>query len=217
MPPAQRTKTALATECIKFGWETFQKRPWFLVGINLLLLIIPWILNTITGYAHGVPGIILHVVYWIVTVFVWLAGISLFLRAHDDIDGVSLHVLWRPELFFKYLGVSILQMATFVGGFVLLVIPGIIFGLMFYFAGYGVVDRGLGPVEAMKESMRMTNGHKWELFLLVVASLGLTIIGLLCLIVGVLVAMPIVSLAFVHAYRQLQHKAIVMPTPAAVV
>ena len=41
--------------------------------------------------------------------------------------------------------------------------PGIIFALMFMFSTFIVIDRELGPIEAMKESHRITHGHKWKL------------------------------------------------------
>jgi uncharacterized membrane protein len=46
---------------------------------------------------------------------------------------------------------------------VLLIVPGIIFGLMFMFSTFLVIDRELGPIEALKESNHITHGHKWRL------------------------------------------------------
>jgi uncharacterized membrane protein len=74
-------------------------------------------------------------------------------------------------------------------------------GLMF--VPYIVIDRGLGPIEAMKESWRVTKGHKWQLFLLFLALIGLNILGAIALIVGLLVTIPITMLAAAHAYRTL--------------
>ena len=74
-------------------------------------------------------------------------------------------------------------------------------GLMF--VPYLVIDRGLGPIEAMKESWRVTKGHKWQLFFLFLALIGLNILGAIALIIGLLVTVPISMLAAAHAYRTL--------------
>ena len=89
---------------------------------------------------------------------------------------------------------------------------------MFMFATFIVIDRELGPIEAMKESKRLAHGHKWALlgFVLVLALINL--LGVLALGVGLLVSIPVSSLAFVHTYRVLGGRAVpdaAMVTPAA--
>jgi uncharacterized membrane protein len=88
-------------------------------------------------------------------------------------------------------------------GFVLLIVPGIIFGLMFMFATFIVIERELGPIDALSESHRLTRGYKWPLFGFVLLLLLVNVLGLLALIVGLLVSIPVSTLAFVHAYRTL--------------
>ena len=225
MPPAQQMKTALTTECIKFGWETFKKRPWFLIGVTVLYIIISFSSGTISDLAGDLMATsdnfannaVSFLISMLLNTLLGLMTVVFLLKAHDGIDHVTLSDAWNPTKYWRYLIVSILMGLAFAGGLILLIIPGIIFGLMFWFGGYLVVDRSLSPMEAMKESAHMTSGHKWELFLLAVASLGLMLIGIICLLIGFLVAIPVVTLAFTHAYRQLEIKAAPMlaPTPAA--
>lgn len=207
--------TFSAQACIRFGWETFKKRPWFLIGAYVLIYVIDWIPSLAADHTQGALSIVLNAVSWIVTVFTLLGMTSLMLRAHDEIERVSLNDLWRPEKFSNYLFVTILQALAFIVGSILLIVPGIIFAIMFGFAIYLVVDTNMGPMEAMKESKRITHGHKWELFLLGILSALVVLLGLICLIVGVLAAMPVVSLALVHAYRVLQKQAGDALKPAA--
>jgi uncharacterized membrane protein len=84
-----------------------------------------------------------------------------------------------------------------------LIVPGIIIAMGLAFVPYLVVERGLGPVEALKESWRLTKGHKMQIFLLVLALVGINILGLMALVVGVFVTFPLTLLAFAHAYRTL--------------
>ena len=81
--------------------------------------------------------------------------------------------------------------------------PGIIFALMFMFTLYFVVDREEYTLQALKESYRITYGHKWKLLLFVFAIAGINILGTLCLFVGLLVSVPVTTIATAHAYRTL--------------
>lgn len=79
--------------------------------------------------------------------------------------------------------------------------------VIFMFATVAVIDQGLNPVEAMKESVRIARGHFWSLFGLGVLLVLILAVGVLAFGVGLFVAIPIVSLAYVHAYRVLLYKA----------
>jgi uncharacterized membrane protein len=70
-------------------------------------------------------------------------------------------------------------------------------------AGFLVIEKNMKPIEALKESARMTKGSRWKLFLLGLALTGLTILGMIPLMLGLFIAAPLSMLALVHAYRTL--------------
>jgi uncharacterized membrane protein len=86
-------------------------------------------------------------------------------------------------------------------GFVLLIVPGIIFACKLAFVHYLVVDQKMEVIEAVKESWRMTNGHAWQVFLIGLLAIPISIAGLLCFGVGIIIAMMWVSLAFASLYH----------------
>jgi len=71
------------------------------------------------------------------------------------------------------------------------------------FAWFYAVDQGLGPVEALQASWDATAELKLNCAALIVMSLAVIVIGLLCLIVGVIPASMIAYLLPVSAYRQM--------------
>ena len=86
-------------------------------------------------------------------------------------------------------------------GFVLLIVPGIIFACKLAFTPYLVVDRKMQVIEAVKESWRMTGGHAWKVFLIGLLSIPIGIAGLICFGVGIIIAIMWVSLAFASLYH----------------
>ena len=85
-------------------------------------------------------------------------------------------------------------------GLFLLIVPGIIFYCKLIFTRYLVVDRKMGVIEAIKESWNMTKGHTGEVFLIALIAILLYIAGLICFVVGIIVAIMWVKLAFASLY-----------------
>jgi uncharacterized membrane protein len=74
---------------------------------------------------------------------------------------------------------------------------------MFMFVTFIVVDREVGPIEAMTESKRITHGYKWSLLGFSLVLVFINLLGILALVVGLLVSIPVSSLSFAYAYRLL--------------
>jgi uncharacterized membrane protein len=199
-----------AGSALRFGWETFKRRPWFFIGSTLVILLVSGLINglttgidtAITGSPEE-PSLVGSIINLGLGTLISMGATAFYLAAHDNPDAADLSMLWHPRPFWKYLGTSILLALAVAVGFVLLIVPGIIFGLMFMFATFIVIERELGPIDALSESHRLTRGYKWPLFGFVLLLLLVNVLGLLALIVGLLVSIPVSTLAFVHAYRTL--------------
>lgn len=192
------------------GWDTFKKRPWFLIGAPILLYI-GFILVSVVLGEIGKIGTVLSLAAGfaniVINIFVGMGMISFLLKAYDDPMKLTLRDFWHPEPFWKYVGASLLSCVLVVVGLILLVVPGIILSIVLMFAPYLVIARSLGPVEALKESARITRGHRWALFGLVLMMALVNIVGLLALVAGLLVTIPVTSLAVIHAFRTLEQQA----------
>lgn len=197
-----------ASEAIRFGWETFKKRPWFFIGAIVIVFLISSILSAVgeTGAEEiGSGSIILILATLVINIFIEMGLIAFALKAHDDVGGAAFANLWHPASFLPYVGVKILTALAVLLGLVLLIVPGIIAALALMFATYLVIDRKLGVIEALKESARLTKGNRWNLLILMLALVGINILGALALLVGLLVSVPVSLLAIAHAYRTLSH------------
>jgi uncharacterized membrane protein len=195
---------------LRFGWETFKKRPWFFVGSTVVILLASGLIDAFSsaidaavGGSAEQPSVIGTVVNLGLGTLLGMGATAFYLVAHDNPESVDLSALWHPQPFWKYLGASILYALAIAVGLVLLIVPGIIFALMFMFTTFIVIDRELGPIEAMKESNRITYGHKWSLLGFTLMLVLVNLLGVIALVVGLLVSIPVSTLAVTHAYRVL--------------
>ncbi len=194
-----------ATAALAWGWQTFWKRPLLFIGFALVLGLVSWLVG---GDAH--PGdplpIVTALAGIIVAIFLDMGATAFSLKAHDDLDAASLSDLWHPDDFWHYLLASLLTGVVIVFGIILLIVPGIIAAIMLLFAKFLVIDRHRRPIEALKESARITKGKRFELFVLVLLIIAINLIGAMLLGVGLLVSVPVSMLAMAYAYRTLSRE-----------
>ena len=93
---------------------------------------------------------------------------------------------------------------TVVGGFILLILPGIILLITLWPAFLLVMEDDLNPIEAMKGAWKLTRGYKMEIFVLTLVGITMVIAGVLTLGVGLFVAGPMVNLIRIGAYQEMR-------------
>lgn len=204
--------------CLAYGWKTFSSAPLIFLGVSLLVLAanilvsgIQFGIEFLGGQVAGDGGLAATTTMLVSTIVgmgisfaISLWQTVFYLRAHETTENIDLRSLWRPEAYWKFVGASMILGVAVLIGFLLLIVPGIFLSIIFGFALYIVLEERLSPIEALKESARLTKGHRWQIFALGAAIVGINILGLIALIVGLLVTIPVSTLAMVHAYRTLK-------------
>ncbi len=118
--------------------------------------------------------------------------------------------------FINVLVVNLLYGIIILVGYILLIVPGVIWSLKYTYASTLVIDLKMRPLEALKASSTLTNGIKWRLFLISYVYVGILILGFLALGVGLLVASPIVYISTYLVYDSLLTKLVIKPTTPTV-
>jgi uncharacterized membrane protein len=197
-------------ESLSFAWRTFIARSGIFISVGIVSVGI-FAIEQLVQWPFDGDGETLSLIWWLgfavslAISFLFSMGITAFyLKAHKDVASVHLKDLWHPHPYINYVWMSLAGGILVLLGFVLLVIPGIILSILFMFSAFLVIERNLGPIEALKESARMTKGNRWNLFLLSVVLTGINILGALGLLVGLFITVPVTLLALVHAYRTLE-------------
>ncbi len=78
--------------------------------------------------------------------------------------------------------------------------------MRFVFIAYLMVDKEMGSMECVKASWNMTRGTIWDLSIFFLLLSLVIIAGALGLLVGLVAAMPTVSVATAYYYRQLSNR-----------
>ncbi len=103
-----------------------------------------------------------------------------------------------------FFGVEIVFALAVAVASMLCVIPGLFLAVRWYFAPLIVVTENVSFSEAFSRSWDLTKGHFWELFLLGLTAIGISIVGLCACCVGIVFAQIIVNFMFIIAYYELK-------------
>jgi uncharacterized membrane protein len=103
---------------------------------------------------------------------------------------------------------SVILAALMVGvlttvGFMLCVVPGILFAFFTMFTIPFLVDRGLAPVDAMKASVTTIRQGFWNAVLAYIVTYFVVALGTAACYFGVLVSAPVGGLIMIYTYRHL--------------
>lgn len=209
------TKSFSKKEALQFGWETTKSNLRFFIGfliVLIALIIIPYIIAIRVMEINVFLGSIFHLIDYVLTLIVSMGLIKTVLRFCDNEKGNFKDLFSQYPLFFKYLGGSILYFLIVFAGLILLIVPGIVWGIKFLFYDYFIIDKKLGPIEALKKSSAITKGQKWNLFVFFLIVFAINLIGALALLIGLFVTVPITMVATAFVYRKLSSQLEITPT-----
>ena len=105
----------------------------------------------------------------------------------------------------KILGVYFLMIVLVILGMILLIIPGIILAFGFSMAYFVMIDKPeLGIVDTLKESWKIMKGNKTKLLGLSLRFIPWAILGILCLVVGVIFVLPWMQMSYTSFYEEIK-------------
>jgi hypothetical protein len=202
------------------------------VGAVLFLIALPSqvLANVMENYPEKIPfpvSLLLFVVTSVIEIITGIGFIKIALSFCDEQRPKFSTLFNAWDCFWRYIGTGILYGLIIAGAFIACVLPltllsgaigvpclafvfltvgfiiatilSIKFSLCFYF----VIDKGLGPINALRASGRTTTGAKGSLFIFGILCSLINILGLLCLGVGLFATIPTVMVAMALVYRQL--------------
>ena len=194
-------KTFSIKEAFNRSWELFKTHKKVLILAALISILINIAVNSGTD-SWSLWSSVFNIVCYVISLWIMIGFIKITLKIVDG-GSPTIHELFAyKDLIWKYFLITIVYGLIVAFGLIL-IIPGIYFAMKYIFAPLLVVDKGRSVREALDESARMTEGLKWHIFQLFLLCVLLIILGFVALGVGLLVAIPVVHLMYVHVYRKL--------------
>lgn len=178
-------------EAINHGWELTKKNFWFMAGLLLFIMLL------------SVGSGVIPPISFLVGIF---SSISLLTAALDLSSGKEVgtkDLFKKYHVVLKYLLASVMYGALVLVGLILFIAPGIYFALKYQFYKFIILEREINPLEALRESSRITHGLLWQLFGFFWILIGINVLGMLALGVGLFLSIPTTLFAIVFVYRKL--------------
>lgn len=203
------------SESIRSGWKATKDHPWifFFIGIILLLTMLCFIAgidSAVSSADEGSESFLIvmaaiiasaALVTWMLSLLFLMGMISISLSCLDR-KRVRLLDFFTPfPLIGRVLIVSVFYGIIVLGGFILFVIPGIVWAVQYGFCFFLVVDRRMGPWKALVTSSVITWGNKRDLLVFLSLIAAMNIAGFISLLAGLFISVPVSFLALSHAYR----------------
>ncbi|MDD5083808.1 MAG: hypothetical protein PHT88_02610 [Candidatus Moranbacteria bacterium] len=192
------------SEALGFGWAMVKEKFLFLLAIIVVSGVFAVVPDVIDNFTDNQGVLFFMQVVSVVLGFVIDAGlISVMLSLYDGRAVKIADIFSQYPITFRYFVANVVYGIMVFAGLLLLVIPGVYLALRYQFYKYFLIDKRTDVVESLRESARITEGHKWQLLRFALVILAVNLLGFLALIVGLLVTMPLSMLATVYVYRKL--------------
>ena len=197
------------SDCLGRGWALLTSDFWPLVGVTLLVFLVEVVVASASSSVGGVLSLLLGGVlsgglcwYFLKKVREGDAAVG------DAFAGFTL-------AFVQLMLVGLISDLLTIFGLLLCILPGIYVAVCWSFAVPLVIDKRLEFWPAMELSRKVVHQHWWAVFGFVLVCWLLFFVGVLVCFVGLFVAMPWVTGAYIYLYEDIFSAAAPLPEARA--
>lgn len=188
------------TGALSAGWQMFKNNPLPWVIMTILSALASGVLNQFAVSDNGALSFFVQILAFVVS----LAFQAFVIRgALLEVDGHRPQIgdFFRLHNFGWFVVAAILVTIATLLGIIALIIGMFVVGFFLYWTQYFVIDRRMNAIDAITSSFNAIKSDAGNLLALALLNVLVIIVGALALLVGLLVAIPITTLASVYAYR----------------
>lgn len=195
------------------GWECTKREFWPMLGVLAVAGILPTSLGLIfflcsflvphSSSGYVIWTIVAAAISGIVNIFVDMGLLNVQLKVvHGERARVADLFSRRGVVINYFLGSVLFNILKF-GGLLCFIVPGVIVTVALPFYSFFIVDKGLGPVQALKASWVLTRGARLDYALAVILFHVMRSIASMLFFIGVIPAHMVVLFSTAYIYRQL--------------
>ncbi len=136
----------------------------FLSLISAAQSFLPASIKNSNSIGLGIGIGILQIFYFLISAFITISGVIALGKVVGGGE-LSINKTYKSawKIYWNILLLSIVLTFIYVFGFVLLIIPGIIFAVWFAFSRFAAIEKGLGIKQALIKSKELVKGMYWKI------------------------------------------------------
>lgn len=193
-------------EAIDFGFKIAKKNVLFFLSVFVVWALVTFISsgfqNSLNASRQPLLSFVFRLIFWVLNSIIAMGIINISLKFVEGKTPKLKEIFYTKNLF-NFIIASILRTIIIIAGLILFIVPGIILSIKLQFSEYLIVDKNVDAIDSIKQSWEMTKGVKWNLFLLGLILGFINILGILALLVGTLITVPLTLVANAYVYRKL--------------
>lgn len=198
---------------LREAWGLTKKNYWLILGFLVIYLLLSFGLKILQGDGSNIIILLISIVVSVLLKF-WSTRFSIWIARGQEIKFAS---IFRGFGNFKeYFITNIILGLIVLGGFILLIVPGIIWSLKYFLAPYYSLEQGLKYKEALKASANATKGVRGKILLFWILFLLIILVSIIPVGLGLLATLPMAVVLYGLLYVRLSSQIVnqnTMPNP----
>lgn len=193
------------SEVCSTSWQRTKAQIWVLSGLIIGMSIISFTLGAFAmPIQQSVVGaVVINLISCVISCIFALGYMKNIFQALDGEEPQFSAYGQQARKIITYLVANILMAIIVTLGLCLFIIPGIYLALRLQFYAALIVEDDAGIIESLQRSWEITRGQGMSLFMLMLAMIGICILGLILLGIGIFVAMPLIYMMYAYVFRKL--------------
>lgn len=193
------------SEVCSTSWQRTKAQIWVLSGLIIGMSIISFTLGAFAmPIQQSVVGaVVINLISCVISCIFALGYMKNIFQALDGEEPQFSAYGQQSRKIITYLVANILMAIIVTLGLCLFIIPGIYLALRLQFYAALIVEDDAGIIESLQRSWEITRGQGMSLFMLMLAMIGICILGLILLGIGIFVAMPLIYMMYTYVFRKL--------------
>lgn len=203
--PEQKPLKLPWKETFNYLWTSIKGDWVFFAEIIFVYAVIKFISMAFEGYSFKTPltyAVPAAIIFISLDAFINMSLIQASLKYQTKKSHEYKYLFPHINRYLKYLAAELMYYLIIATGLFLLIFPGIIWAVKFQFYSFLIVHKNIGPIEALKQSAKLTDRFKLELFPLNFLLLGINFLGRLTRI-GHFFTWPLSTYTIAYVYRWL--------------
>lgn len=191
-------------EFVKQLFGLYKKHYKFIIGLIIFLMIVMFTEIMLIDMSIGTSGYIgvSALIFFINTVIqLGMFKIALHIVNNNKFDFSTLFI--TGGYIFNFIITSLIYYIGVIVGIFLLIVPGIMFSVLFMFYPFIMIEKGTMPIDSLKISYKLVKNNLWQIFVICIVLYFINYLGAMAFYIGVTITLPFTLIAQALLYKKI--------------